>query len=628
MMNTLNITMKQERYRITTEEAFKYISLGYSAIPLGLITKNSLGKKLIEYPKDGWKKYQSTIAVPEEVESWRCLNLGIATGQISGLLVLDTDSYKEGYNKDLVKSLNLPVTPVQETASGGRQYFFKLPKGLIIKNDVCIGKKDSGIDIRCEGGMVIVPPSTTPYGEYTWLVDPFDTPLANIPPKLLELLVGASLSDIKPRKTLSELVGLKEGEGRNNAMASFVGKLLITVPKDKWDAEVWPMAQEVNRTYTPPLQDRELRGVYESITKIESGKRPGLSSKSSEAVAVQYIPAMTHAELLAKDFPPARYTVEPFFEQGTMNMVSAPPNTWKSWVLFLFARHIADGSSVFGKFQTEKANVMIVNEEDSSRLIKDRLGLLGITDTSLPIYYRVAQGAKLKNDFVDSLIAEAKEKGVGVIMFDSLRSIHEADENDSTGMQGVMDLLKKIAREEITVVFTHHNRKKAMFGKSDDAESTRGSSAINAAVSGHISLEEVTKDAEKYLILKHLKSKVGEKLQPFDIGIQTGDGSVSFQYLGEHQPKEQALTEAKAMILSALQDREELLGRKDFVELKIGGATTIKEATKALEKEAKIKVTLRKDAVSAGLITFSNGKSNEKLYSIKKEADEDASDDF
>lgn len=604
------------------KEALNYTSLGFSVMPLGTIIKDVSGKKIIQYPATGWKRYQTEIASREEVSSWNCKNLGIVTGKISGLFVLDTDLYKKTFDHELLKSFNLPITPVQETASGGRQYFFRLPDGMFIKNDVCIGTEDSGIDIRGDGGMVIVPPSKTPYGEYRWLVSPTDEPLADIPPKLLELVASWPGDELKTKKTLTELVGLREGGGRNNALASFIGKLLITMPSDDWDKEVLPMAQEVNRTYTPPLEDDELLSIYRSITKIENGKRIKLNTSNGTETA-QFNPSLTHADLITKEFPPARYTIEPFFEQGTMNMLSAPPNTWKSWLLFLFAGSIVSGSSVFDKFKVGKANVMIVNEEDSPRLIQDRLKHLNIVDTSLSIYYRIAQGAKLKKDFVDDLIKEAKEKSIGVIMFDSLRSIHEADENDSTAMQGVMDLLKKIARENITVIFTHHHRKKAMFAKNDDSESSRGSSAINAAISGHISLEEVNnKEGEKYLILKHLKSKVGEKLQPFDVGVQTGD-IISFQYLGEHKPKEQALTEAKTKILNELQGREDLMGRKDFVFLKIGGMTTIKEALKALEKDEKIKVILRKEAERSGKKTFSPGKANEKLYTLAKEDDND-----
>jgi archaellum biogenesis ATPase FlaH len=334
----------------------------------------------------------------------------------------------------------------------------------------------------------------------------------------------------------------------------------------------------------------------------------------------EYSPALSHSELMQKEFPIARFTIEPFFEQGTVNMVSAPPNTWKSWLLFLFAKCIVSGTSVFDKFNTEKANVMIVNEEDSLRLIQDRLRLLNITDITLPIYYRVARGTKLTEEFIEDLLGEAEEKSIGVIMFDSLRSIHEADENDSTSMQGVMDHLKKIARKNITVIFTHHNRKKSMFGKGDDAESIRGSSAINAAVSGHISLEENEKDGEKCLVIKHLKSKVGEKIAPFDIGIQTGE-NISFSFLGDHKATEKALTGAKIKILELLQDRDELLAIKDFIYFKVGGNTTIKEAIKILMKEGKIEMITRKGAVTRGLkILSEKGKSNEGLYLLKKEA--------
>ncbi len=624
-MNLLgNKQLEKGRHQIIIDEALRYLSLGFSVIPLGSITKDATGRKVIEYPKDGWKKYQESIAKREDVLSWDCENLGIATGKVSGVLVLDIDSYKKNYNKDLRVSLGLTITAMQRTASGGEQLFYKIPDGLVIKNAVCIGTVDSGIDIRGDGGMVIIAPSATPYGSYEWVVSPFDEPIADIPPRLLELLVreGAS-SEFKVKKALPELIGLKEGEGRNNAMASLIGSLLLRTDQDNWDEQVLLVAEQVNNTYLPPMSRGELLGIYNSIAKKEIERRNKVSMQNNKSVKTdisKFTPALTHAELILKEFPPARYTLDPFFEQGTMNMVSAPPNTWKSWLLFLFAGHIVNGTSVFNKFDTEKTNVMIVNEEDSARLIQDRLRLLNIKDVALPIYYRIAQGSKLKEEFINNIIQEAKSKNIGVIMFDSLRSIHEADENDSTSMQGVMDLLKKIARENITVIFTHHHRKKSQFSKNDDAESSRGSSAINASISGHISLEEVDKDGEKYLILKHLKSKVGEKLEPIDIEIKVElNKSVNFQYLGEHKPKEQALTEAKTRILNELKDKEELLSRKDFVRLKVGGDTTVKMATKSLETDGKVKAILRKKAEKIGLHTLSQGKSNEILYYLKKE---------
>jgi RecA-family ATPase len=268
-------------------------------------------------------------------------------------------------------------------------------------------------------------------------------------------------------------------------------------------------------------------------------------------VLPKFSKAIDQSKLMKKRFSPVACAIDPLFEKGTMNMISAMPNTWKSWLVLLFANNIALGSTVFDKFKTEKNNVIIVNEEDSERLIRDRLRALKI-QPDLNVFYRVSRGDKLQTDYVDYLIAEAKKLGVGVIFFDSLRAMHDEDENSSMAMQRVMDLFKKITREGITVIFTHHNKKNTGLSyKSSDAEAIRGSTAINAAISGHISLEEKNKADEKLLIVKHLKSKIGEKLQPFLIKITIDDG-VRFYYAGNYNPREDAWVKIKEEIKGAI----------------------------------------------------------------------------
>lgn len=97
------------------------------------------------------------------------MNLGILTGSEAGIFVLDVDP-RHGGNESfeaLLKVIGpMPHTLVAETGGGGRHYLFKIPHGFEIKNSAAM--LGEGLDIRGEGGYIVVEPSVTK-GEYKWL---------------------------------------------------------------------------------------------------------------------------------------------------------------------------------------------------------------------------------------------------------------------------------------------------------------------------------------------------------------------------------------------------------------------------------------------------------------------------
>lgn len=99
------------------------------------------------------------------------LLIGVATGAASGFTVLDEDP-RSGGDAD---ALNLPETLAAETPSGGRHFYFK---DAGIRNSA--SKIAPGIDVRGEGGYVIVPPSEG----YRWINN--DSSLAEFPAWLLD----------------------------------------------------------------------------------------------------------------------------------------------------------------------------------------------------------------------------------------------------------------------------------------------------------------------------------------------------------------------------------------------------------------------------------------------------------
>ena len=78
---------------------------------------------------------------PEQIESWWSqwpdANIGIATGEISGLLVLDIDDKNGGFDS-LTKIEDqygsLPETLRVSTGGGGLHYYFSVPNGQRFRN--------------------------------------------------------------------------------------------------------------------------------------------------------------------------------------------------------------------------------------------------------------------------------------------------------------------------------------------------------------------------------------------------------------------------------------------------------------------------------------------------------------
>ncbi|MGC8960204.1 MAG: bifunctional DNA primase/polymerase [Chloroflexia bacterium] len=136
-------------------------------------------------------------------ERWPDANIAIPTGAPSGLLALDVDPRSGGDEslRELEQRYGpLPRTVESLTGGGGRHILFRCP------NSMRCGKLAEGIDIKANGGYIIVPPSVHPNGRpYVWL-HPDDVPPAEPPAWLLELArpqllrAAAALRRLKPER--------------------------------------------------------------------------------------------------------------------------------------------------------------------------------------------------------------------------------------------------------------------------------------------------------------------------------------------------------------------------------------------------------------------------------------------
>lgn len=115
-----------------------------------------------------WTYYQTSIATRNEVIKWFTdfpdANIGIITGNISGITVLDLDT-QEAIDKAEYAGL-LKNNLVSKTGKG-YHVFFQYSENEMAKTS---SKKKQGFDIRGDGGYIVGPPSEHGSGEkYEWL---------------------------------------------------------------------------------------------------------------------------------------------------------------------------------------------------------------------------------------------------------------------------------------------------------------------------------------------------------------------------------------------------------------------------------------------------------------------------
>ena len=174
-----------------------YIDYGFAVFPCHGITKEgectcgkvgcaNAGKH--PYTAHGLKDATKDIAQAEALWNGRDdLNIAIATGEPSGIFIVDIDNRGDVNGEASLLDLEqqngkLPVTMTSITGSG-RHLIFKMP-GVPVKSSASIVK---GVDIRGTGGYIIAPPSTHNSGAVYTFSEDCDT-IAEAPEWLLNAI--------------------------------------------------------------------------------------------------------------------------------------------------------------------------------------------------------------------------------------------------------------------------------------------------------------------------------------------------------------------------------------------------------------------------------------------------------
>jgi putative DNA primase/helicase len=170
--------------------ALRYAERGLLIFPVPPGTKKSY-KSADHSDGRAWGMTSDADEICRDFTRWPHANIGLPTGAINQIVIIETDTKAGGHAHDgepALRELETRHGPLPETLqaispSGSVHRYFRHP-GDGLKIVTSAGEIGAGIDVRGDGGMVIVPPSVRHDGTYRWLNH---NPIPPMPTWLVEL---------------------------------------------------------------------------------------------------------------------------------------------------------------------------------------------------------------------------------------------------------------------------------------------------------------------------------------------------------------------------------------------------------------------------------------------------------
>ncbi len=346
-----------------------------------------------------WKEYQHRRPTDEEQAEWTRrfpdANVGAVTGAISGIIVLDVDTRRNG--AQAVQGHAVPPTRVIRTPSGGAHFYFQHPGTPV----PCVPDLLPGVDLKGDGGYVLVPPSSINGRAYEVAVD---EPPASAPRWLLDLLQQRASRNGAGRLDETELTVLLRGvpEGQRDATATRLAGHYLA--KGLPEAEVRELLLAWNVRNRPPLDPGTISKCVASVARSEGRKR-----------TTQAPVAFAAATILAPQA--VRWTWAGRIPHGTFAVLAGMPGLGKSTVLAELVARLSR-AQLEGAFAGNPVATIFATAEDSlTATVVPRLLAAG---ADLSRVHLPAQGTLLLPDHLAALAAWQQRTGAQVVVLDPL----------------------------------------------------------------------------------------------------------------------------------------------------------------------------------------------------------------
>lgn len=340
-------------------------------------------------------------------------NIGLRTGAASGVIVIDVDPRHDG-DATLAaleaQEGDLPDTLTAITPSRGLHLYFRHPGAGSYRVPNSASTLGAGLDVRGDGGYVVLPPSRRPDGAYKWLDE--GVPVADLPAWLLGrvavAVAGSEPGGVNGSGRSGTHTGAADGEPipyrqRNTTLASLAGSMRR---RGMTAAEIEAALRAVNAARcVPPLAEPEVAKIAQSVGRYtvppaaadpqqqqqqqrldDDSASASAEAADSQGAARGWRPTpQTMRDLFAKELPPVRWAVKDLLGEGVI-LLAAKPKTGKTVLMLNIAWSVAAGAPALGGLETERGEALYLALEDNERRMQKRIRqmLAGAGDGAQP----------------------------------------------------------------------------------------------------------------------------------------------------------------------------------------------------------------------------------------------------
>lgn len=477
------------------DKAKQYFNYGWSLLPVKPEDKRPYTQN--------WLQYTKKRADWPMVENWFMhlsnAGIGVVTGSISSIVVIDVESYCPQKIEDILAKY--PTDLISRTGSGGYHLFYQYPPNRTkISNRVRLME---GIDLRADGGFIVLPPTIHPKtgARYEWVKE---GQMGRFPLEILDIESQAISQD----KWLSEtLKGVTEG-GRNDSAARLAGYFY---KKGISDDIIELLLVEWNEKNDPPLPRSELKTVMRSIKRNHAESHsPVMAVEFEDDREVDNFKTPFFDLIKVNDYikgyggTGVNWAVQDWLPEKSIVFMVSPPESYKTWLLLDLVTSIASGSDFLGRYKVHnKGPCLVIQQEDSHIGLSERISLimntrlsdptfLGQNDAEstiplipdLPIYIHPSRKLRFDNKKVlEELEKQIAEIRPIVVVIDPLYSTASTDNYMAQSAEQMMILKTWRDKYGCSFVIAHHS-KKNVDPESTAREDSWGSQFLNAFQEG------------------------------------------------------------------------------------------------------------------------------------------------